>query len=661
MIRRADVERDRGDARRAAFLYAEALRLLPDNSGVHIQCGHMLKESGQHAEAEVHYRRAAELRPGDADLALQMGHFFKSAGRLSQAQEQYSRALALSRGWAEPVRELASLTAAGLPKSDSKEAARPRHLAGEGGDPISGASALVAELAPRGISGLQRPPIDFIELRRLGRDERTHWGRMRTLRGLEAIRGYYIAATPIVEIKFLVNGELIYRGQPRGGYPLAPEFGDDAHLKYVFNVWMDFSKILPGKYEFTVEVQDAKRRTATRREHVVVAAPLAEGDFPASDGLIALADGDARSPEEQVNSRPSMVRHGRRRLLPSQPKAVLIQRTDQLGDLVVALPAIRRLREIFPEARLVGLVSPANVGLAAKFDLFDDLLTVDFAEDAAERRRTMPLSEQAALRERLAPFSFDVAIDLSENVWSRPLLLLSDAPFLVGFRSGNVPLDVEIEGFTHDRFDNHEVVPHTNKLLGLVEWLASMLRSETNLLPLSDPDHNLLSDFGLSPRDRFVVLHDGARLKFSRWPYYRDLAQRLLEKTDLRVVWVTDEADTRETLSADLLGSPRFTLVDKRPSFDAFDTLLASCAVLVGNDSGPKHLASLRGAKVVSVHMARNNWNEWGQENDGYIISRKVPCAGCLIHHDPEECGKDFVCIRGITPEEVMGAVLKLL
>jgi hypothetical protein len=58
--------------------------------------------------------------------------------------------------------------------------------------------------------------------------------------------------------------------------------------------------------------------------------------------------------------------------------------------------------------------------------------------------------------------------------------------------------------------------------------------------------------------------------------------------------------------------------------------------------------------------MARNNWNEWGQEN-GYIISRRVPCSGCSIHHDSEECAKQFACIVNILPEEVLGAVTRLL
>jgi hypothetical protein len=51
----------------------------------------------------------------------------------------------------------------------------------------------------------------------------------------------------------------------------------------------------------------------------------------------------------------------------------------------------------------------------------------------------------------------------------------------------------------------------------------------------------------------------------------------------------------------------------------------------------------------------------WGAENHGYIISRRVPCAGCNILYDPEECGKGFACIVNITPEEVLNTVMKFL
>jgi len=89
--------------------------------------------------------------------------------------------------------------------------------------------------------------------------------------------------------------------------------------------------------------------------------------------------------------------------------------------------------------------------------------------------------------------------------------------------------------------------------------------------------------------------------------------------------------------------------------------LLAQCALFVGNDSGPKHLAALRGAPVISLHMARLNWSEWGQEMSGRIISRRVPCAGCGIGLDGEDCGKQWACLHYIRPEEVFAAAQELL
>jgi ADP-heptose:LPS heptosyltransferase len=117
----------------------------------------------------------------------------------------------------------------------------------------------------------------------------------------------------------------------------------------------------------------------------------------------------------------------------------------------------------------------------------------------------------------------------------------------------------------------------------------------------------------------------------------------------------------RATLPANLSSSDRFHLIDERLPFDTFDALLSFCAVFVGNDSGPKHLAALRGSQVVSIHSARINWNEWGQELTGSIISRKLPCAGCTIFHDSDECGKQFACIVDISVEEVFAAMAPLL
>ncbi len=306
----------------------------------------------------------------------------------------------------------------------------------------------------------------------------------------------------------------------------------------------------------------------------------------------------------------------------------------------------------------MGLVGLANAELANTLDLFDEVVAIDFRDDEWERRRVLPLEKQHELRRRLEPFKFDVAIDLAESPVSRPLLLLSGAPFLFGFKADEAPwLSAFYEGWMVDPMNGRQVVPMTVKTLGLVEWFGALLGDPSQIVRRDDLARDRLVTYGLATGDRFAVLHTGARLKFSQWPYYDKLASMILDETDLKVVMMSDDPLMRSKLAPELAACERFQLLDKRLPFDDFDALLSFCAVFVGNDSGPSHLASLRGANVVNVFLARHNWNEWGHENRGYIISRRVPCASCDIYFDPEECGKDFACITNISPEEVFRTV----
>jgi ADP-heptose:LPS heptosyltransferase len=645
IIRNANMARDAREYRRAALLYERALRLVPDDAAIHIQCGHMLKEAGDLAGAEPHYLRAKELTPHDPDLALQLGHFHKVAGRLREAERSYKRAMELDPAWPEPAIQLGILYRTGW---------RNHNGAIEKG--------LVPEVSPQPPESMLHHHVEKIAIRSLGRRERTLWGMYNTLRGVEAIRGVCISVTPIVELRGTLNGVPFYNGTLQGGFPLKYEKYDKNKRKYVFNIWYDFSRFTEGLYNLQLEFLDKNGCLRVHREQIAIRIPLPEEQYPGSDRLVSISATDHRSVEEQINSRPSMIRPATRARFATPPRNVLIQRVDQLGDMVISIPALRRLRELLPEARLVGLLSFANAELAKTLNLFDEIITIDFPDDEWERRRIMPLDKQDELRRRLEPYKFDVAIDLSEAAVSRPLLLLSGAPFLFGFKDDQAPwLTAFYEGWMVDPINGHQVVPITIKTMGLMEWFGAILGNPSQIIQRDDLVRDRLGAYGLAARDKFAVLHAGARLRFSQWPYYDKLAAMILDETDLKVVMMSDDPATRCKLAGELTASDRFQLLDKRLPFDDFDALLSFCTVFVGNDSGPSHLASLRGANVVTVFLARHNWNEWGHENNGYIISRRVPCAGCNIHHEPEECGKGYACIVNISPEEVFRTVMKFV
>ena len=402
MTARADTARDAKRYRDAAVLYGEALLVEPANAAIQIQCGHMFKEAGDLANAELHYREAVRLTPNDADLALQMGHFYKVAGRLKEAEASYLRATQLTPGWPEPTKELAQL------RSTLNTDLLDRLDGVEVDAAADGIDNLAPELAPRRNAPRLRPEGAFVEIRRLGQAERSVWGMMRTLRGVQAIRGFCVSARPIAAMEITFAGLLVYRGPTASAVPLLDERTGADLGKHVFNVWHDFSTYAHGHGVMEFRFTDADGKMRVHKEGVVIAAPRDASVYPESDALVVLDPADPRSVEAQVNAHPSMVRPAARSLFPQPPRAILVQRADQLGDMVCSVPAIRRLRALFPDARLVGLLSPANRELAASLDLFDDIVVADFPDDPVERRRIMPIVTQVELRRTLHRFAFDL-------------------------------------------------------------------------------------------------------------------------------------------------------------------------------------------------------------------------------------------------------------
>lgn len=640
LIVRANSERDARLYPVAAALYEEALRVAPDAPRIRMQYAHMLKESGNLAAAEPIYQSVAAALPDDPDVAMQLGHFYKVAGRQAESEAAYLRATQLRPGWIEAEEELARMRGGDeLAPLDEADLSGPD------------ATALAPELVPAEIPVDAERMREGFFLRRLGANRAwTRSAYRRVLRGVEAIHGFVVSGATIEAFELLIDGKRVHR-EP-AAVPLRLTGGQG---KVAFNIWWDFSDYPPGPYSVELRALRTSAAVLVHRAQLDVVAPFTEEQGAFSDAIVGPLDRSDGSVEDRVNARPSEIRPAPRNFVAPAPRTILTQRVDQLGDFVCTIPAIQRLRALFPDARLVGLVTPGNAELARSVAALDDVVIADFPEER-DGRRVMALDAQEALRRKLAGYEFDAAIDLCEGSATRPLLRLSGAPFLYGFKDAEFPwLSAGFQLTTHDPGNHNEASPVAHKLVAMVEAFGALVARAPMVVRRPDMDRGLIADLGIGPNTRFAVLHTGARLVGARWPHFAGLAERLLGETDLTLVVMGDD---------DLSGLPDDPRVIRAPglmAFDQFDALLHHCRLFVGNDSGPKHLASLRGAPTVSVHMARNNWSEWGQEASGLIVSRRVPCAGCGIPPDGSECGKAFACIRYIRVEEVFEAAMRLL
>lgn len=656
--RLADKARDCGDFLAAAELYENAMAAGKETVGLTMAAGHMWKEGKDFASAERHYSRVLELTPDDPEIHLQMGHFCKTVGRYVDAENYYAAALA--KGYPNRDELLAELR--DLHASEGLRRENGRGIIGTG----VGREGLVSDrLLPKRLEQIHRVYEETFVLSRVGSRQKTEWGRGSTVRGVDALRGHIISRLPCYSVEIFLDHERIYT-EPLNVVPLRWEEGSSDLRKYVFNAWIDFSDKPLGKHDliFRATSQGAPREGIEwRRETIFVAGPIPEDYCAGSPAFIPPLDpASPSSIVEQVNSLPSIVRRVSPGSFPGKVDTVAVMRLDQLGDMVVTLPAMRRLREMLPNSRIVGLVSAANAGLASSLGVFDDVVSVSFPDDRYQHKRVMDAREQESFIETCRGFKFDLAIDFLYSEHANKLLPLTGAPVTMTVaRSDHVEsLEVSFDARSPSGGENLSPMTHTAKACAVSEALALWLDNGARPLMRNTPCGEQLARYGLAKGDRYVVLHTGSSFAhFLRWPYYPELTARLLE-AGYRILYMAGDDSQKGRLPSDAIEDGRIIYLARKIPFDDLDALLACASLMIGNDSGPKHWASLRGTPVVSIHPGRDDLREWGQVFGGVVLARRVPCAGCGIRYDETECGQDFACVKKITVDEVFREVSAL-
>ncbi|MCB9129382.1 MAG: hypothetical protein H6647_00450 [Anaerolineales bacterium] len=118
------------------------------------------------------------------------------------------------------------------------------------------------------------------------------------------------------------------------------------------------------------------------------------------------------------------------------PQRILLIRPDHLGDLLFATPALRLVRERFPDAHIAALVGPWGVPVLSDNPDIDELLTCAFP-GFTRRRKGNPIAPYMLLRSearRLAGGRFDLACILRfDHWWGAWLAAEAGIPWRIGY------------------------------------------------------------------------------------------------------------------------------------------------------------------------------------------------------------------------------------
>lgn len=491
-----------------------------------------------------------------------------------------------------------------------------------------------------------------IRMYRVGSGEAEVGGRRLPLcSGISAVRVDVTSEKEVVACRLRIAGRTLCREMAREPV-LKQDASGKLHYEYRFNIWFDADRIeTKGTKTLELYFEETTSGYFTHRTQVVLGASQT---LPNSSSGKDLATRVAELPTEVYSARRSTF---------SGPiNRVVFVRPDQLGDAVCSIGGVVRLRELFPGAEIVGIVSRSNSGLFRSLGIVDKLIEIDFSYNEVSRRRTLSLTHQERLIQEFGQNTVDLAIDLSPGADSRPILKLTGARYKVGFSPDSFPwlnLGVEIRASTNA--ERRQSLSQGAMIRSLLEAVSIAASADAPIMSGRAAAEETLRDLDLK-FGNYVLLHSGARTESRKWPIekYLELAGRVISERHLPVVFFAD-AEDRKLVETELqkLGD-KFRPMFHLASFEAFDQVLSGAAVFVGNDSGPKHLAAYRGVPTVSLHMGAVPWEEWGQEAAGVIMSRWVPCIGCGIELN-RECGRGIPCLTDIKAIEVAEQVFRAL
>ncbi|WP_433135652.1 glycosyltransferase family 9 protein [Actinomadura nitritigenes] len=322
---------------------------------------------------------------------------------------------------------------------------------------------------------------------------------------------------------------------------------------------------------------------------------------------------------------------------------VLLARQDNLGDVLLAGPAVRAVAARADEVVL--LCGPRGRAAADLLPGVDAVIEwrapwIDPEPDPVDR---------ADIERAVAELAgFDRALVLTSFHQSplplALLLRLAGTPWIGG-------ISEDYPGSLLDlRHRPEGDVPEPLRMLALAEDAGFPAPADTRLRvrePLPDTDH-------LTGGPGYVVVHPGTSVPARAWPPERCAeAVRLLRAAGHRVV-VTGHGEEKE-LTAFVAGEDGLDLGGRTALPELASVLRGARAVVAGN-TGPAHLAAAVGTPVVSLFaptVPAARWAPFGVPM-ALLGDQGAPCKDSRARECPVE---GHPCLASVGADEVAAAV----
>jgi ADP-heptose:LPS heptosyltransferase len=333
---------------------------------------------------------------------------------------------------------------------------------------------------------------------------------------------------------------------------------------------------------------------------------------------------------------------------------ILVVDLGGIGDLLLAQPALRALRQKYPQAMIDTLVVSRCVELIRSYGLFDHV-------HICQRNIFGFLPVLANLRRS----RYDLAINMRTMIsWPGAIKMFALFSCIGGRISAGK--DTNGKGFFF-KIKVAETEPggkHEMEYdIDAVAAIGAQVIDRTIRLPVGqesrDRVENILRIHDIKPGDALIGVHPGG-MPSRRWPlaHYRKLMDGLHAACPGAFVIIGGTEEN--ALAAELCRGREYPVVDLTGNLSILETaaLIQRCALFISNDTGTMHIAAVAGTPQVAIfgpgQLTRFDPRIISQK--AVVLYTKSGCAPC----NNFTCSS-LRCLKAVTVQMALDAALKLL
>jgi ADP-heptose:LPS heptosyltransferase len=332
-----------------------------------------------------------------------------------------------------------------------------------------------------------------------------------------------------------------------------------------------------------------------------------------------------------------------------QYKNILIIKWGALGDLIASTPAIKTVRENFPESKITLLTNPLMVQIIPPGFLVDEHILINTNRNKVVDSIFKQLWTVFKLRKR----EFDLAINLR---WT------SERAALIAYLSGasesvssgpKQMMNLYTTKINHPMGRYHEI--HRN--LDIVKAISAKVNDETPVVYVSEENKKFADDFFQKNnlhKEKTFCIHPGASRKIRAWmpERFAEIGTRLSEKykTKILITWGKGEKELAEGVK-NLIGANSI-IAPETKSIGELAAIIQNCKMFLSNCTGPMNVSVAVKTPVIAL-LGSSDPIDWGAYGNKHI-NIKSPL---MLDHYTDEAERK--AMEAITVENVWNVVSK--